>query len=106
MRGRILNWRAIGAAALYALVAVTIIAAAIDAAVGYARAQPTKSVRLPSGDAGNHELLRCQSLGLAAERDAACQAAWAENRRRFLTYRRSAPKPSSSWSSILIEGHA
>ncbi len=26
---------------------------------------------------------RCQALGMAAANDAACQAAWAENRRRF-----------------------
>jgi conjugative transfer region protein TrbK len=28
-------------------------------------------------------MARCQTLGMAAENDAACQAAWAENRRRF-----------------------
>jgi conjugative transfer region protein TrbK len=28
-------------------------------------------------------MARCQALGMAAENDAACQAAWAENRRRF-----------------------
>ena len=29
------------------------------------------------------ELVRCQGLGLAAEDDAGCKDAWAENRRRF-----------------------
>ena len=33
------------------------------------------------------ELARCQALGMAAQNDAACTAAWAENRRRFFTYR-------------------
>ena len=28
-----------------------------------------------------------QSIGIAAENDAACAAAWAVNRRRFFTYR-------------------
>ncbi len=28
-------------------------------------------------------MAHCQTLGMAAENDAACQAAWAENRRRF-----------------------
>jgi conjugative transfer region protein TrbK len=28
-------------------------------------------------------MARCQTLGMAAENDAACQSAWAENRRRF-----------------------
>ena len=29
------------------------------------------------------ELARCQSIGTAAQRDRACIATWAENRRRF-----------------------
>jgi conjugative transfer region protein TrbK len=29
------------------------------------------------------ELLRCQAIGIKAKDDAACEAAWAENRRRF-----------------------
>jgi conjugative transfer region protein TrbK len=33
------------------------------------------------------ELARCQAIGLTAKDDAACEAAWAENRRRFFTYR-------------------
>ncbi len=28
-------------------------------------------------------MARCQALGMAAENDADCQAAWAENRHRF-----------------------
>jgi conjugative transfer region protein TrbK len=33
------------------------------------------------------QLARCQALGMAAQNDAACAAAWTENRRRFFTYR-------------------
>lgn len=29
------------------------------------------------------ELARCRRIGIAAQGDAACEAAWAENRRRF-----------------------
>ena len=29
------------------------------------------------------ELLRCQAIGIKAEGDAACEAAWTQNRRRF-----------------------
>jgi conjugative transfer region protein TrbK len=29
------------------------------------------------------ELLRCQAIGIKAKDDTACEAAWAENRRRF-----------------------
>ena len=35
------------------------------------------------GDPLARELVRCQGLGLAAEDDAGCKDAWAENRRRF-----------------------
>jgi conjugative transfer region protein TrbK len=35
------------------------------------------------GDPLARELVRCQGLGMAAEDDAGCKAAWAENRRRF-----------------------
>ena len=40
------------------------------------------------------ELGRCRDIGVAAENDPACKAAWAENRRRFFTYApSSAPAP-------------
>jgi conjugative transfer region protein TrbK len=35
----------------------------------------------PLGD----ELARCRAIGMAALEDAACRAAWAENRRRFFS---------------------
>jgi conjugative transfer region protein TrbK len=44
------------------------------------------------------ELLRCQAIGMAAKDDAACEAAWAENRRRFfapLTDQPSASTPDA-----------
>jgi conjugative transfer region protein TrbK len=34
-------------------------------------------------DALARELLRCQAMGIKAKDDAACNAAWAKNRRRF-----------------------
>jgi conjugative transfer region protein TrbK len=33
------------------------------------------------------ELARCQAIGMAAKDDGPCEAAWAENRRRFFSYR-------------------
>ena len=39
------------------------------------------------------ELSRCKALGAEAANDAACKAAWAQNRARFLA--RSAPVPGS-----------
>ena len=46
-------------------------------------------VRMPAAvsDPLAPELARCQAIGMAAKDDAACEAAWAENRRRFFTYR-------------------
>lgn len=40
-----------------------------------------------SSDAIARELARCRALGLAAQNDAVCEAAWTENRRRFFSYR-------------------
>jgi len=40
------------------------------------------------------ELARCQAIGMAAKDEAACEAAWSENRRRFFTYRQ--PMEASS----------
>ena len=47
------------------------------------------SVSTPSAtnDPLARELARCQAISMAAKDDAACTAAWAENRRRFFTYR-------------------
>ena len=46
------------------------------------------------------ELLRCQAIGMAAKDDTACEAAWAENRRRFFAplaghQQASAPRPDA-----------
>jgi conjugative transfer region protein TrbK len=84
MRGRFFNWRAIGRAALYALAAIAIFGAAIYLAVGYTRSHPRGVAATAPADRRTAELLRCQALGLEAERDAACHAAWAENRDHFL----------------------
>ena len=43
-----------------------------------------------ASDPLSDELKRCQLLASEAKDDAACEAAWAENRRRFFTYRADA----------------
>ena len=92
MRGRLLNFPAIGRAAGFALVAAAMVAAAVHFArdAGSARPQPPKIAAPADPLAG--ELRRCQALAMAAKDDAACEAAWAESRRRFFTYR---PAPSA-----------
>jgi conjugative transfer region protein TrbK len=83
MRGRLFNIRAIGCAAGCVLVAAAIITAAVQFyRQGAPRPLPTSSVA-SRPDPLAAAMARCQTLGMAAENDAACQAAWAENRRRF-----------------------
>jgi conjugative transfer region protein TrbK len=90
MRGRLLNFPAIGRASGFVLVAVAIIVAAVHFA------HDTPGIPPHPADAADplaSELNRCQALAMAAKDDAACEAAWAENRRRFFTYR---PAPSAA----------
>ncbi len=35
------------------------------------------------------KLAHCQAIGMAAQNDASCETVWAENRRRFFTFRPS-----------------
>jgi len=86
MRGHLLDIPAIGRAAGFSLVAAAIIATAAH----FDRREAPQLITTPSGSSANPlaaELARCQSIGIAARNDAACAAAWAENRRRFFTYR-------------------
>ena len=91
MRARLLNMPAIGRAAGFAAVAAAIITTAV-----HIRHQ-TKAPAVAGGAAPVHgdpltqALARCQVIGSAAQDDPACLAAWAENRRRFFSYRPSTP---------------
>ena len=88
MRGRLFNLPAVARAAGFALVAVAIVATAIH----ISRHEPSPRlprmvVVAPQTDPLTREITRCEALGMAAEQDARCDAAWAENRQRFFTYR-------------------
>jgi conjugative transfer region protein TrbK len=89
MRTRALNIRVAGRAAGYLLVAAAIIATAVRFDVRKSAPTPTAANPAPSGEPLAAELARCQSIGIAAQSDVACAQAWAENRRRFFTYRPS-----------------
>jgi conjugative transfer region protein TrbK len=91
MRGRLFNWPAIGRVLAYLAVACVIAAAAWYAA--HQPRAPGSPGRAPAAasDTLSVALARCQALGEAAGNDPACLAAWAENRRRFFTYRPPAP---------------
>jgi conjugative transfer region protein TrbK len=98
MRGRLLNLPAIARAIGFALVAVAIVAATLH----FREAPSRLPVHAPSPAAAidplPDELKRCQVLAAQAKDDAACEAAWAESRRRFFTYQppSDATTPSSA----------
>ena len=87
MRGRLFNLRAVARAAGFAFVGVAIVATAIHLGRDQAVPRPARTVVTPQTDPLVREIKRCEALGMAAEQDARCEAAWAENRRRFFTYR-------------------
>lgn len=57
---------------------------------------PTVLATPVATDPLTRELARCREIGVAADNDPVCKAAWAENRRRFFTYTpSSAPAPEA-----------
>ncbi len=95
MRGRLLNMPAIGRAVGFALVITAIIAAALHFRHEEPRFQGLHVSPAATSDPLTNELQRCQALAAQAKDDAACEAAWAESRRRFFTYQ---PTPSAATS--------
>ncbi len=87
MRGWLFNLRAVARAAGFALVAVAIVATAIHLGRHEVAPRPAGTAVAPQTDPLVQEIARCEALGMAAEQDTECNAAWAENRRRFFTYR-------------------
>ena len=87
MRARPLDIPAIGRAAGFIMVAAAIVLGAVHLhheGVSQSHATSPATSHLDPLEA---ELARCQALGMAAENDTACEAVWAENRRRFFAYR-------------------
>lgn len=93
MRGRLFDVPAIGRAAGFGLVAAAILAAALHLNHDDRRDRGLRLAPAVASDPLSTELLRCQALAAEAKDDAACEAAWAESRRRFFTYR---PAPSAA----------
>ena len=97
MRGRPFSKGAAGR------VGFVVVAAAIIAASSHFRhddtsASPAAGTATTSGRNGPlaRELARCRAIGMAATDDAACEAAWAENRRRFFSYRPPSDRAASA----------
>lgn len=93
MRGHLLNLPAIARAAGIVLVAIAIIAAMLHFREAPTREQDRSAGPATASDPLSDELKRCQVLATQAKDDAACEAAWAENRRRFFTYQ---PAPNAA----------
>jgi conjugative transfer region protein TrbK len=85
MRGRLLNMPAIGRVAGFALVAAAIIATAVHFRHGVGGGPTAESHVMLTADPLAAALAHCQAMGAAAQGDGPCEAAWAENRRRFFT---------------------
>jgi conjugative transfer region protein TrbK len=102
MRGRLLDIPAFGRAAGFALVATPIVATMAHFDSHKAEPEPTTARLKPSVDPLAVELARCQSIGIAAQNDVACAAAWAENRRRFFTYRAADTGPRTAPQQLAL----
>jgi conjugative transfer region protein TrbK len=87
MRAPLYYLRAVARAAGFSLAGVAMVATAIHLGRDEVAPQPVGMVVTPQTDPLLGELTRCEVLGPAAEQDAKCDAVWAENRRRFFTYR-------------------
>jgi conjugative transfer region protein TrbK len=85
MRGRLLNMPAIGRVAGFALVAAAIVATAVQFRHGVGGGPIAAGSVAPAVDPLAAALTHCQAMGAAAQGDGPCEAAWAENRRRFFT---------------------
>jgi conjugative transfer region protein TrbK len=57
---------------------------------------PTVLAAPAASDPLSRELARCREIGVAADSDPACKAAWAENRRRFFIYAPSSAPASEA----------
>ena len=93
MRGRLLNLPAIARATVFVLVAVAIVAATLHFREATSRLPGHTPSPAAAIDPLADELKRCQVLAAQAKDDAACEAAWAESRRRFFTYQ---PAPNAA----------
>ena len=94
MRTRPLHLSAIARAVGFALVAIAIVAATLHFREVPSRLRDQAASPTATSDPLSDELKRCQLLASEAKDDAACEAAWAENRRRFFSYQ-SAPSTTT-----------
>ena len=99
MRGRLLNLPAVARAVGFALVAIAIVAATLQFREAPSRPRDQAASPAATSDPLSDELKRCQLLASEAKDDAACEAAWAESRRRFFIYQPPSDATTSSSAS-------
>jgi len=100
MRARLLNLPAVARALGFAFVTIGIIVAALHFRTPSAGIAPRSDNISMTPDPLAEELKRCQFIADQAKDDPACEAAWAESRRRFFTYPpASGPTPAATATS-------
>jgi conjugative transfer region protein TrbK len=102
MRGRSVTIGTVSRVAGFVVVAAAIIVTSILFRHGDISAGPPTGTAATSArnDPLARKLAHCRAIGMAAKDDAACEAAWAENRRRFFTYRQPREaSPAVAWPS-------
>ena len=91
MPARLLHLPAIARATAFALVAIAMIATVLHFHAQSSRVGIQRTKAATGADPLAAELRRCELIAEEAKDDPVCEAAWAQNRRRFFTY---APSPA------------
>jgi conjugative transfer region protein TrbK len=86
MRTRLPHLASSARAVGFALVAIAMIAAALHFRASSSRIDLQPQAPTAALDPLAPEMRRCQLVAEQAKDDPSCEAAWAENRRRFFTY--------------------
>ncbi len=96
MRGCALTFGCLGLFLGYAAAGTGIVATLVHFAHEANLAGRVGAILTPDKDGLARELARCQQMGIGASDDPRCQAAWAENRRRFFDYGSAVSTPQSA----------
>jgi conjugative transfer region protein TrbK len=96
MRIRLPDIGAFGRALGLVIVALMLVLATMHFRRGEEQARVSPGAPPARSDPLANEMAQCQALGMAAENDAECKAAWAENRRRFFAPPSEGTPPAST----------
>ena len=99
MRCRAADLGAFGRALGLVAVAAVVVATAVCIRDEEKETREPPPVPSALSDSLTRELARCLRLGMAAEDDARCRAAWSENRRRFFALPPASPAADANSAS-------